>query len=141
MELPQVAHVCHDGLKTWFIEIQHIITRKIKSDKFLEASKSNGDLTRKAAIGEVEVNHICEPLKPRYWELGSPKVIGSKVKVSKRGTRRLLFKFNSLRSREMTLPEAIPQVTPSQWQQSDPARQDGKLVPMKEALSCRREEA
>uniref|UniRef100_A0A0E0FGM5 Uncharacterized protein n=1 Tax=Oryza nivara TaxID=4536 RepID=A0A0E0FGM5_ORYNI len=74
-------------------------------------------------------------LKPRYWEFGSPKVTGSKVKVSKRGSRRLLIKYNSLRSREMTLPEAMPQVTPSQWQQSDPDRHDGKFIPMKEALS------
>jgi hypothetical protein len=72
-------------LKTWLIEIQPIITGKIKSDKFHEASKSNGDLTRKGATGEVEVDHICEPLKPRNWEFGSPKVIVSKVKVSKRG--------------------------------------------------------
>uniref|UniRef100_A0A0E0MRQ0 Uncharacterized protein n=1 Tax=Oryza rufipogon TaxID=4529 RepID=A0A0E0MRQ0_ORYRU len=104
MELPQVAHVCHD----------------------------------------VEVDHICEPLKPRYWEFGSPKVIGSKVKVRLKSaaSRRLLIKFNSLRSREMTLPEAIPHVMPSQWQQSDPARHDDKFaLLMKEFLSCRREEA
>uniref|UniRef100_A0A0D3EJX0 Uncharacterized protein n=1 Tax=Oryza barthii TaxID=65489 RepID=A0A0D3EJX0_9ORYZ len=116
--------------------------KKVKSDKFHEASKSNGDLTIKVAVGEVEVDHICEPLKPRYWEFGSPKVIGSKVKVSKRASRRLLIKFNPLRSREMTLPEAIPQVMPSQWQQSDPARHDDKFaLLMKEFLSSRREEA
>uniref|UniRef100_A0A0E0MRP8 Uncharacterized protein n=2 Tax=Oryza rufipogon TaxID=4529 RepID=A0A0E0MRP8_ORYRU len=75
---------------------------------------------------DVEVDHICEPLKPRYWEFGSPKVIGSKVKSA--ASRRLLIKFNSLRSREMTLPEAIPHVMPSQWQQSDPARHDDKSL-------------
>uniref|UniRef100_A0A0E0JEE2 Uncharacterized protein n=1 Tax=Oryza punctata TaxID=4537 RepID=A0A0E0JEE2_ORYPU len=112
------------------------------SDKFLEGTNSNGDLTRKTAFGQVEVDHICEPLKPRGRERDFPKIIVSKAKVSKRGSRRKLIKSNSLRSREMTLPEAMSQVTPSQWQQSDPARHDGsKFVKTKEALSRSREEA
>uniref|UniRef100_A0A0E0FGM2 Uncharacterized protein n=1 Tax=Oryza nivara TaxID=4536 RepID=A0A0E0FGM2_ORYNI len=56
-----------------------------KSDKFLEGTNSNGDLTRKAAIREIEVDHICELRKPRCWESGSQKIIVSKAKVSKRG--------------------------------------------------------
>ena len=62
-----------------------ITTRKIKSGKVLEAGNSNGDLTNKVGMGEVEVGDICEPLKPRCWEADASEVIGSKAGVPERG--------------------------------------------------------
>ena len=65
------------------------------------------------------------------------------VRLKSAGCRRWLIKLNPPRSREMTLPEPVLQMMPSQWQQSVPACHDDKraLATMKEPFSWRREEA
>lgn len=62
-----------------------IVIRKIKSDKVLEAGNSNRNLAEKIGRGEIEMDDICEPLKPIRWEVGITKVIARKTEVSQRG--------------------------------------------------------
>lgn len=57
------------------MQLQLRIMRKIKSYKVLEAGNSSGDLANKVGSGEVEVDDICESLKPIQREENITEVV------------------------------------------------------------------
>lgn len=63
------------------------------------------------------------------------------VRLRSAGSTRRIVASMTLRFREMIVPEAVSQATPSQWQQSSPSRHDGRLAWVKERLRWRRAEA